>query len=143
MGRGVQSEGGGSLNYRTDAFVAHLELDEYVKKRGEEGWTIHTILPVKHSETTDSVTIIWAAPPARSTRVAPQGVGAQESGGRAKCAGEHTFVVSGSDGKSRCEVCGITIEEFVNEAAESNDTIEAPPSGERSVVEEERQILEG
>jgi hypothetical protein len=103
------------MNYVSDPYVTHDDLDELVVKRGKEGWVIHRILEVKHWDTA-AVTIIWEASPYLPVPAPPpQKAGELLTGEGVKCGEEHNFVVSGTDRTSKCENCGITIEEFVNE----------------------------
>ena len=44
------------MKYRAIPYVAHDELDEVLQEY--KGWEIHSVLPVKHSQTTDHVTLI-------------------------------------------------------------------------------------
>ena len=103
------------MNYVADPYVTHDDLDELVVKRGKEGWVIHRILEVKHWDTA-AVTIIWEASSTfPDSTPAPQRAGDLLTGEVVGCEDEHNFVVSGTDRTSKCENCGITIEEFVNE----------------------------
>lgn len=105
------------MNYVADAYVTHDSLDELVAKRGKEGWSIHQILEVKHWDTA-AVTVIWEASSASESVIPSQLAGALPS----KCDDGHSFSVSSMDEVSRCEDCGITIEEFVGEHSQGLNT---------------------
>jgi hypothetical protein len=111
------------VNYVADPYIPHDELDEIVAQRGKEGWQIHTILPVKHTDTTDSVTVIWEASPKRAEpegmQMPPEAGGffPSESGEKRCTENEHEF-----DQDHKCLHCGMEIQEFIRDHPQSVDS---------------------